>query len=82
MISRELKLELYERIVIPTLVYGSETWSLSARERRKIEVFEMMRFRNIFGIRRVDRVRNAIIRTRCGCELSVLEIIERKVLNG
>ena len=30
------KTELYERVVIPTVVYGSETWSLSASERRKI----------------------------------------------
>ena len=32
------------------------------------------------NIRRVERVRNAIIRERCGCELSVLEGIERNVL--
>ena len=31
MISREIKRDLYERIVIPTVVYGSETWSLSAQ---------------------------------------------------
>ena len=55
-ISREVKRELYERVVIPTVVYGSKTWSLSAQERRKIEVFEMMCLRNICGIRRVDRV--------------------------
>ena len=36
--------------------------------------------RNICGIRRVDRVRNAITRERCGCELNVLERIDRKVL--
>ena len=51
-------------------------WSLNAQERRKIEVSEMKCLR----IRRVDRVRNAIIRKRCGCELSVLERIERNVL--
>ena len=28
MIFREVKRELYERVVIPTVVYGSETWSL------------------------------------------------------
>ena len=75
-----LKQELYERVVIPTVVYGSETWSLSEQEKRKIEVFEMMCLGNICGIRRVDRVRNTIIRERCGCELSVLERIERNVL--
>ena len=32
------------------------------------------------NIKRVDRVRSAIIRERCGCELSVLERIERNVL--
>ena len=39
-ISREVKRELYERVVIPTVVYGTEMWSLSVQERRKIEVFE------------------------------------------
>ena len=58
MISREL----YERVVIPAVVYGSETLPLSAEERRKIEVFEMMCLGNICGIRKVDRVRNVIIR--------------------
>ena len=78
-IFREVKRELYERVVIPTIVYGSETWSLSSQERRKIEVFKMTCLRNIFGMR---RVRNAIIRERCGCELSELERIERNVLHG
>ena len=36
------------------------------------KVFEVMCLRNICGISRVDRVRNAIIRERCGCELNVL----------
>ena len=36
LISREVKRELYQRVVIPTVVYGSGTWSLSAQERRKI----------------------------------------------
>ena len=27
MIFREVKREFYERVMIPTLVYGSETWS-------------------------------------------------------
>ena len=42
MISRELKREVYKRVVIPTGVYVSETRALSAQGRRKIEVFEMM----------------------------------------
>ena len=80
MLSREVKRELYERVVMPTMLYGSETWSLGAQERIKLKVVEMMCLRNICGIRREDRVRNAIIRNRYGCELSVQERIERNVL--
>ena len=66
--------------MIPAVVYGSETCLSSAQERRKIEVFEMMCWRNICGLRRVDRVKIAIIREKRGCELSVLERIERNVI--
>ena len=54
--------------------------SLSAQERGKIKVFEMMYLGNICGIRRVDIVRNAILRERCRFELSVRERIERNML--
>ena len=60
-ISRDIKRELYERVLTPSVAYYSETWSLSAEERSKIEVVEIMCLRNICGIRRVDRMRNAII---------------------
>ena len=80
MISREVKRGLYEKVVIQTVAYGSETWPLSAQEKKKIKLFEMMCLRNICGIRRVDRVRDAIIREVCGCELSVLERIVRNML--
>ena len=39
---REVKRELYENLVIPKVVYGSETLSLNAQERIKLELFEMM----------------------------------------
>ena len=64
------------------MVYGLEAWSLSANERRKIAVVKVMCLRNMCGIRRVDGVRNAIVRERCGCKLNVLERIERNVLKG
>ena len=48
------------------MVYGSETWSLRAQESRKIEGFEMMCLRNICDIRRVNKVRNTIIKRGAG----------------
>ena len=62
-ISEVVKRELYERVVIPNVVYDSKTLPLRAQERRKIKLFEMTFLRNI---RRVDRVRNSIIRERVG----------------
>ena len=33
-------------IVITTVLYGSETWTLDAQEKGKVEMFEMSRLRN------------------------------------
>ena len=35
MISREVKRELYETVVMPTVLYFSEKWSFSAQLKRK-----------------------------------------------
>ena len=38
--------------VLPVVLYGCETWSLTLREERKLRVFENMVLRKIFGPRR------------------------------
>jgi len=39
-------------IILPVVLYGCETWSLTLREERKLRVFENMVLRRIFGTRR------------------------------
>ena len=39
-------------LILPVVLYGCETWSLTLREERKLRVFENMVFRRIFGPRR------------------------------
>ena len=39
-------------IILPVVLYGCETWSLTLREGRKLRVFENMVLRRIFGPRR------------------------------
>ena len=39
-------------IILPVVLYGCETWSLTLREQRKLRVFENMVLRRIFGPRR------------------------------
>ena len=39
-------------IILPVVLYGCETWSLTLRVERKLRVFEIMVMRRIFGPRR------------------------------
>ena len=49
---KNLKIEIYRTIILPVVLYGCETWSLTLREERKLRVFENMVLRRIFGPRR------------------------------
>jgi hypothetical protein len=42
----------YRTIILPAVLYGCGTWSLTLREERKLRVFQNMVFRRIFGPRR------------------------------
>ena len=41
---------MYERIGVPTVVYGAETWCLNAREKRRLNVMEMKCSRKMCGV--------------------------------
>ena len=45
-------IKIYRTIILPVVLYGCETWSLTLREERKLRVFENMVLRRIFGPRR------------------------------
>ena len=42
----------YRTIILPVVLYGRETWSLSLREERRLRVFENRELRRIFGPKR------------------------------
>ena len=54
LLSTNFKIKIYRIIILPVVLYGCETWSLTLREERKLRVFENMVFRRIFGPRRDD----------------------------
>jgi len=45
-------MKIYSTIILPAVLYGCETWSLTLREERMLRVFENMVLRRIFGPRR------------------------------
>jgi len=53
--SKNLKIKIYRTIILPVVLYGCETWSLTLREERTLMVFENMVLRRIFRPRR-DKV--------------------------
>jgi hypothetical protein len=54
LLSRNLKIKIYRNITLSVVLYGSETWSLTLREERRLRVFENRALRRVFGPKRKD----------------------------
>ena len=52
LISKKLKVNAYKTIVLPGVLYGCETWSLTTKEEHRLKVFENKILRKIFGAKR------------------------------
>ena len=52
MLSRKLKIKIYRTIILPVVLYGCETWSLTLREERRLRVFENRVLRRVFWPKR------------------------------
>jgi len=50
--SKNLKIKIYGTIILPVVLCGCETWSLTLREERRLRVFENRVLRRIFGPKR------------------------------
>ena len=51
LLSKNLKIKIYITVILPVVLYGCETWSLTLKEERKLRVFENRVLRRIFGPR-------------------------------
>lgn len=78
-IPRCVKTSIYTSILRPTLIYGSETWTLTERLKNKLQAAEMRVLRLIFGVTLRDRKRNVDIRKVLKVEPIVLTI-EKNIL--
>jgi hypothetical protein len=52
LISKNLKIKIYRTIILPVVLYGCETLSLTLREERRLRLFENRALRRIFGPKR------------------------------
>ena len=52
LLSKNNNFKIYRTIILPVVLYGCETWSLTMREERRLRVFENRVLRRIFGPKR------------------------------
>jgi hypothetical protein len=54
LLSRNIKVKIYKTIILPVVLYGCETWTLTLREEHRMRVFDNTVLRRISGPKRGD----------------------------
>jgi hypothetical protein len=54
LLSKNIKPKIYRTIILPRVLYGCDTWSLTLREEYRLKAFENSVLRKIFGPKRVE----------------------------
>jgi hypothetical protein len=52
LISKSLKIKIYKTVILPVVLYGCKTWSVTSEEEHRLTVFENRGLRKIFGPKR------------------------------
>ena len=55
---QNIKIKIYRTIILPVVLYGCETWSLTLREEYRLRVFENRVLRRIFVLKGEEVTRN------------------------
>ena len=74
-LSLNIKVRLYNALILPIATYASETWTLKESDNQKLLVFEMKCLRAILGVSLHNRLRNERIRKRLSIEKTIVERI-------
>jgi hypothetical protein len=54
LISKNLKIKIYKAVILPVVLYGCKTWSLTLWEEHRLKVLENRVLRKIFGPKREE----------------------------
>ncbi|PSN39682.1 hypothetical protein C0J52_14416 [Blattella germanica] len=47
--SKNIKLKIYKTVILPVILYGCETWTLTLRDEKRLRVFENKVLRKMYG---------------------------------
>ena len=79
-VSTKLKVRLLRAMVFPIATYGSESWAMNAREKKRVDAFEMWCYRRILRISWRDRRSNEWVIEKIGSGMQLRKgICERKM---
>src|SRR5678816_1241927 len=79
-LSLECNRVLHEGMLLPVLLYSSETMVWNKKYRSKVQCVQMENLRDLLGVRRIDKMRNERIRELCGVKKGVNERINESML--
>ena len=79
-VSNKARLAVHEGVLVPTLMYGSESWVWQKKHESRINAVEMRALRSMLEVKLSDRIRNSEIRKRCGLKEDVVTKIEKSML--
>ena len=79
-LTLKIKLRMYNAIILPTVLYGSETWKLNKQLGAKLDSFHRRCLRSILKITWRDKVTNEVVMKRTGAS-ELKDIIKKRRLH-
>ena len=79
-ITIKTKICLFWTLIIPILLYGSETWTTLKSDIKKLETFQLRCLRQILGVSLCDHYQNETVRTKCDNQPLIKEQIQKRRL--
>ena len=75
-ITIKTKIRLFRTLIIPILLYGSETWTTLKSDVKKLETFQLRCLGQILGASLCDHYRNETVRMKCDNQPLIKEQIQ------
>ena len=63
-LNKDTKLRVFNAMVVSTLLFGCDTWTVQKQQESRLQATEMRFLRRVEGLTMLDRVRNVGIRQR------------------
>ncbi len=86
-VTMEVKRDLRNTVIVPTLTYASETWAWNKSQRSRVQAVEMSYLRSACGVSRMNGMSNESVYEHCGMshvgegkKCGVVEEVKRQTL--